>query len=87
MRRPRRRAKRQPDWWADHRNLAALFEWLSERAEAPDPSYFMEKPWKWNGDWTVYQRWLSGERCPAEDCPYLEDECPVHKELYANTEA
>lgn len=45
------------DWWKDHNNLAALWAWLDEEGCPPEdgPAYFMEKPWKYQAEWTAYQ--------------------------------
>lgn len=44
-------------WYHNHVNLAALWRWLEERGETPTdgPAYFMEKPWKWEGEWLAMQ--------------------------------
>jgi hypothetical protein len=61
--------------------LAELYEWLRERGDTPGMPYYLEKPWKWDGEFALYERWKAGERCPAEDCPFLPDECPFHEEV------
>jgi hypothetical protein len=71
------------DWWQNHWYLAELWDWLRERGDAPVMPGFLEKPWKWDAEWRLYERWMGGERCPAEDCPFLPHECPLHEELLA----
>jgi hypothetical protein len=81
MIRKRRLARRE--WHDDPTELAALLRWLIERGEDPkDVPYFLEKPWKWDTAYGKFQRWRAGEACGGdEDCPWLADECPVHRSL------
>lgn len=81
LRRKRKRTQPEQPWWERRGELLSLYEWLNERGESPAETpdgvvYFLEKPWKWEEEHDLYLRWLSGERCPADDCPFLPDECP-----------
>lgn len=50
-------------WYADHNNLASLWEWLGNHDNEPGdgPAYFMEKPWKWNLEYDAYLTYVMKE--------------------------
>jgi len=45
----------EPKWYESIDNLTSLGYQLKDEDPEFDVIYFMEKPWKWNAEWTYYQ--------------------------------
>lgn len=47
-----------PKWYEDNENLRQLAEAIEhEQATGPQTSEFLEKPWKWEPEWSHLQKY------------------------------
>jgi hypothetical protein len=59
-------------WYEVHDNLCALARWLKYEGQwdgvggVGNLLYFFEKPWKYDNEWSAYQKHLKKEKEDAE---------------------
>lgn len=59
-------AEDRGEWWLDHTNLAAMYQWLCdegrlEPSDVLEVRYYLSKPWKWSAEFAE----MTGARANA----------------------